>query len=317
MLNTPIAFIVFNRPRYTKQTFTSIRNARPKELFIIADGPRSSHPNDENLCAEVKKIVDNVDWPCTVHQNYSKINLGLKGRVSSGLDWVFEHVDRAIILEDDCLAHSDFYGFCEDLLTRYEKDERIWVITGDNHQKGHRRGDASYFFSKYSDCWGWATWKRAWEHYQSDISFWPQWKLSKDWKSKTTDGVENRYWTDIFDRVYSNQISSSWFYPWFASVWFHGGITAVSNVNLVSNIGIGPDATHTISEKEQEGLPIASLGEIIHPNKIEINVDADRCSFNHRFGGLQHRFPYNLKPIPRRIAGNIYRSIRSKLKAVF
>lgn len=317
MLNTPVAFIVFNRPRYTKQTFESIRNARPKELFLIADGPRTDHANDHQLCNEVKSILEKIDWPCNVHRNYSETNLGLKKRVSSGLDWVFSQVDRAIILEDDCLAHPDFYTFCDDLLNRYENNNKVWVITGDNHQQGHRRGDASYFFSKYSDCWGWATWKRAWQHYESDISFWPEWKKTKDWKLKTVDSIESRYWNDIFDRVYSNKISSSWFYPWFASVWYHSGLTAVSNVNLVSNIGIGPDATHTIADKEQEGLPVASLGVLTHPNLIEANLAADRCSFDHRFGGLQLRFPYNLRPLPRRIASGIYKKLRSFLKGIF
>ena len=139
MTNTAIAYIVFNRPRYTRQTFEAIRTARPKQLYIIADGPRGGFPDDERLCNEVRSIVEQVDWPCTVHKNYADKNLGLKKRVSTGLNWVFETEDRAIILEDDCLTHPDFFIFCDSLLNKYQNDDRVWVISGDNHQKGKQR----------------------------------------------------------------------------------------------------------------------------------------------------------------------------------
>ena len=314
MVHTPIAYIIFNRPRYTRQTFAAIRAAQPKELFLLADGPRATHPDDSALCAEVQEIVSNIDWPCVVHRNFSPINLGLKGRVSSGLDWVFSQVERAIILEDDCLPHPDFFNFCDELLERYAYDEKVWVITGDNHQQGKRRGEASYFFSHYSDCWGWATWRRAWGHYQGDIAFWPEWRASQQWQDMGLDSVETKFWTDIFSRVHSNSISSSWFYPWLGSIWHGGGITATANVNLVSNIGIGPDATHTIALAEQPGAPVSALGTLTHPPKVEINREADLCTFNHRHGGLRLRFPYTLLPLPRRWAGGLYRYVRAKLK---
>lgn len=314
MVDTPIAYIIFNRPRYTRQTFEAIRAAQPKELFLIADGPRSTHPEDAALCQEVREIVSQIDWPCLVHQNFAPANLGLKGRVSSGLNWVFSKVERAIILEDDCLPHPDFFSFCDDLLERYAYDERVWVITGDNHQMGKKRGDASYFFSHYSDCWGWATWGRAWKNFQGDIPFWPEWRESLSWQAMQLDQVETRFWLDIFSRVYFNQISSSWFYPWLACIWYGRGLTATANVNLVSNIGIGPDATHTVALTEQAGAITHPLGELLHPHRVEINRAADRCTFNYRHGGLQLRFPRNLIPLPRRWAGALYRKIRRALK---
>jgi len=314
MLTTPVAFIVFNRPRYTRETFAAIRAAKPEQLFVIADGPRPNHINDTALCDEVRQIVEQVDWPCQIHKNYSSVNLGLKKRVSSGLDWVFNKVDRAIILEDDCVTHPDFFEYCTSLLDKYEKDERVWVISGDNHQKGKKRGDASYYFSKYADCWGWATWRRAWQHYQGDIPFWPDWKLSETWQLLNPDKSERAYWEDIFSRVHSNAIYSSWFYPWLACVWFRGGITATSNVNLVSNIGIGPDATHTITLTEQPGAPIEALGEIKHPDQIRLDIVADRFAYNHRYEGLKRKFPRNLIPLPRRYAGSVYRYVKKLLR---
>ena len=237
MNSLSIAYIIFNRPRHTRETFEVIRAQRPSKLFIIADGPRAGHATDVERCRAVRQIVEHIDWPCEVHREYAEQNLGLKRRISSGLTWVFSLTEAAIVLEDDCLPHPDFFGYCQDLLERYKEDERIWVITGNNFQNGKRRGDASYYFSKFGHCWGWASWRRAWQHFDGDLSFWPEWKHSDDWRRKMPDPFEQRYWIDILDRVYQHKIDS-WAYPWLATLWYHGALTATPRVNLVTNIGI-------------------------------------------------------------------------------
>ena len=304
---TAIAYIVFNRPQHTEKTFAVLREQRPSQFFIIADGPRAGHPTDIEHCAAVREIVANVDWPCEVHRKYADTNLGLKKNVSSGLDWVFSQVERAIVLEDDCVAHPDFFRFCDELLECYAEDERVSVITGNNFQNGQRRGQASYYFSKYNHCWCWATWRRAWHYYQGDLLFWPEWSQSDDWREKTPDTVERRYWSKIFERVRAGQIDS-WAYPWSASVWYHGGLTATPNVNLVSNIGFGADSTHTASaDSPLSGMATRAIGEIRHPKTIEQDASADRYVFDYTMGGRALRFPHSLLRIPRRAAGIVYR----------
>ena len=288
MVNSPIAYIIFNRPRHTRETFAAIRTQRPSKLFIIADGPRPEYPSDFGCCHEVQSIVERIDWPCEVQRNYADTNLGLKRRVSSGLDWVFEQVDRAIVLEDDCLPHPDFFTFCDDLLDRYVDDERVWVVTGNNFQNGRKRGDSAYYFSKYNHCWGWATWRRAWRHYSGDLSFWAEWKNSSDWYRNTPDKIERQYWGNIFDKMSRGEIDT-WDYPWTASVWYHGGLTATPNVNLVTNIGFGPDATHTIKDDDQVGLPRYPLGELTHPKRVIQDIVADCYIFENYFGGRNIR----------------------------
>ena len=310
MFKTPIAYIIFNRPRHTLETFAAIRAQRPAKLFIIADGPRPSHPTDAERCREVRNIVEHIDWPCEVRRNYADQNLGLKRRVSSGLDWVFGEVERAIVLEDDCLPHPDFFTFCELLLDRYESDDRVWVITGNNHQGGRKRGNAAYYFSKYNHCWGWASWRRSWQHYYGDLPFWPEWKMSRGWLSKTPDLIERRYWNNIFDKVWREEIDS-WAYPWTGSVWYHGGLTATPNVNLVTNIGFGPDGTHTVASEDQDGLPSYPLGPLTHPTMVEQDRKADRYAFDHHFGGIHGRLLTRVRRLPRRIAGKLYRSVKS------
>lgn len=310
MSQTPIAYIVFNRPSHTEQTFEVLRQQRPSQLFIIADGPRGDHPTDAESCVAVRALVEQVDWPCEVHRNYAESNLGLKRRVSSGLDWVFGHVERAIVLEDDCVAHPDFFRFCDTLLERYADDERVAVVTGNNFQDGRQRGDASYYFSKYNHCWGWATWRRTWRQYQGDMPFWPEWRTSEAWMRQMPDKVERRYWQGIFERVRAGQIDS-WAYPWTGSVWYRGGLTATPNLNLVSNIGFGPDATHTASpDSPFAAMATGPLGAITHPEMIAQDRAADRFAFDYHFGGRWQRFPGSLLRLPRRAPGLLYQYLK-------
>lgn len=287
VFNTPIAYIIFNRPRHTRETFEIIRAQKPSQLLIIADGPRPGHPTDRERCEETRAIVENIDWPCEVQRNYAAENMGCKMRVSSGLDWVFEQVERAIVLEDDCLPNEDFFSFCDQLLERYVNDERVWVVTGNNFQQGKRRGDAAYYFSKYNHCWGWATWRRAWQHYRVDIPFWPAWRSTKDWQTKTLDNVERKIWGDILDRIKNNEIDT-WDYQWTACAWYYGGLTATPNVNLVTNIGFGPDATHTVSASDEVGHVALPLGMLTHPGAVKQDRTADKLILNQNFGGAHH-----------------------------
>jgi hypothetical protein len=287
VLKTPIAYIIFNRPRHTRETFEVIRAQRPSHLLIIADGPRAGHPTDTERCRETREIVENIDWPCQVQRNYAQQNMGCKARVSSGLDWVFEQVERAIVLEDDCLPNADFFGFCDALLDRYATDERVWVVTGNNFQRGKKRGDAAYYFSKYNHCWGWATWRRAWQHYRVDMPYWPEWKDTKDWREKTSDIIERKVWEGLLNRVKAGEIDT-WDYQWTACVWYYGGLTATPNVNLVTNIGFGPEATHTVTSSDEFGLEANPLGPLTHPGAVRQNFAADKFVFNQNFGGAAH-----------------------------
>lgn len=311
-LETPILLLVFNRPDVTAKVFEAVRNARPSRLYIAADGPRENKPGEAERCAEVRQLVTQVDWPCEVKTLFREKNLGCKQAVSGAIHWLFEQEENGIILEDDCLPNPDFFRFCETLLNQYADDERVSVITGNNFQRQQKRGDASYYFSKYNHCWGWASWRRAWQKYQGELIFWPDWRESAEWKKKIPDHVERRYWTKIFDDVHAGKIDS-WAYPWTASVWLQGGLTATPNVNLVSNIGFGPDSTHTSSvDSPLAKIGTHCLGEIQHPQSVAVHLEADRYTFDHAFEGRMKRLPYSWFLFPRRAAGKIYRMIKPR-----
>lgn len=310
--SAPVAFIAFNRPNVTEITFNIIRRNKIPKLFIILDGPRKDNPEDALLCDQVKAIVEKIDWPCEVLRNYSEVNLGCKNRPSSGISWVFQHVDRCIILEDDCVPHDDFFPFCTQLLEQYKNSSQITTITGNNFQSLNPNqkniNDSSYYYSKYNHVWGWATWKRAWNLYDGDLKFWPTWKHSSEWRLHTPDNIERRFWGRIFNAVYSGRINTAWDYPWTASVWNAGGLTITPMVNLVSNIGFGSTATHTkIFDTKYAHLPVQSIMPIRHPNKIVRDVEADKFIFENNFEGYKRRFPYVLYYFPVKALQKLFR----------
>jgi len=309
-IQSAVLFLVFNRPEATRRVFAAISQAKPPRLYVASDGPRASRYGEAILVEQVRAIAAAVDWPCQVRTLLREENLGCKIAISTGIDWFFENELQGIILEDDCLPNQDFFIFCETLLKYYADDERVWCITGNNFQNGKRRGPASYYFSRYNHVWGWATWRRAWHKSDMRISFWPDWKISASWKNYWDDSVEQRYWESIFDQMYQAKIDT-WDYSWTACVWFHGGLTATPNVNLVSNIGFGEDSTHTkLADSPYANLATVPLGERTHPIMVSRSAEADRYVFDNLFGGSASRFPYILIRFPRRLASFVLKRLR-------
>ncbi|MDJ0673959.1 MAG: glycosyltransferase family 2 protein [Calothrix sp. MO_167.B42] len=275
-LKTPVAFIIFKRPHTTQKVFQAIRQAKPPKLFVIADGPRAEYADEGEKCAATRAIIDTVDWDCEVIKNYSDINLGCAKRVSSGIDWVFSNVEEAIILEDDCVPHPTFFRFCEELLEKYRYDTRVASISGDNGLSGLNRTSYSYYFSRYNSCWGWATWKRAWKHYDLYMKIWPEIKSIGLLKQVFLDPIKVNYWTNIFQNIYDNPSTITWDYQWTFACLLQNCLGIVSNVNLISNIGFGIDSTNFTSNTRNPYLPTDSMEfPLNHPPMMIRDDDAD------------------------------------------
>ncbi|MBF2064478.1 MAG: glycosyltransferase family 2 protein [Calothrix sp. C42_A2020_038] len=294
--STPVALLIFNRPDKTNRVFEAIRQVKPQKLLIVADGSR--FPEEDEKCSKTREIVQKVDWECEVLTNFSDTNLGCKRRVSSGLNWVFSQVEEAIILEDDCLPTSSFFKFCETLLEYYRHNEQIMMISGANFQDGQIRNNYSYYFSKYAHIWGWASWRRAWQHYDVEIKTWPEYRQLNLISSICNDAYEQQYWTNIFDNVFDGLIET-WDYQWLYTCWLKKGLSIIPNYNLISNIGFGSDATHTFSSSPWSNLPTQDIWQIKHPRLISRNNIADDYTFAYHYGGndlkLRDSFLFKLK----------------------
>lgn len=265
--DTPILLIIFNRPDTTKRVLEAIRKARPKRLFIAADGPRVDRPDDAKRCDEARKIATAVDWPCQVETLFQDKNLGCKTAVSSGIDWFFSNVERGIILEDDCVPDHSFFDFCSAMLDRYKDDEKIMMVNGTN-VSGTWDIPYSYLFSKFGSIWGWATWKRAWSHYDVTMKSWADPKNQKAVEKR----LQNRnLWRDkkwSYDRYHAGK-KDSWDYQWEYAMLVNSGVSIVPRVNLIENIGFSADSTHT---KGSNGLGIKS--DALYP-PYEHGTDSD------------------------------------------
>ncbi len=268
MLQTPVAFFIFKRPDLTARVFAAIAAQKPARLLVVADGPHNEA--ERALCEQTRALIK-VDWPCAVETNYSDENRGCKMRVSSGLDWVFERVEEAIILEDDCLPHPDFFGFCEAMLARYRDDERVMHISGDCFVP---LSDASvdYGFSRYVHGWGWASWRRAWRHYDVTAARWPLER--EDILAACLDKKEARYWNTAFESVFRGRLDT-WDYQWALACWLNQGLAIVPRVNLISNIGFRGDGTHTKDGSGSANLPTGELSVENHPSVVRRDELAD------------------------------------------
>jgi hypothetical protein len=274
---TPIVFIIFKRRETAEKVFAAIRQAKPSKLFVIADGPRLEIPDEAEKCAATRSIIEHIDWKCEVIKKYSQTNLGCAKNISSGLDWVFSQVEEAIILEDDCIPHPTFFRFCQELLIKYRHDNRVASISGQNVQFDRRRTNYSYYFSRYSHCWGWATWRRGWQNFDFQMKLWSEVKEKNLLTDILDDKKAVKTWNYIFQSTLERKLDS-WAIRWMFACWLHNHLSIISNVNLISNIGFGEEGTNCESKISQyANMSIETmLFPLKHPEFMVRDVQADR-----------------------------------------
>lgn len=309
----PVALFIFNRPEHTQRVFDQIRAYKPSQLLVIADGPRNAV--ETMRCGEARAIIDQVDWECDVATNFSDVNLGCNRRLISGLDWVFDRCEEAIVLEDDCLPHASFFRYCNDLLSKYRDDSRVMFIGGTTLVPDHLRTPYSYYFSRHQHVWGWASWRRSWRHYDENLTLWP-FLRNTGWLQdmvESTDAIA--YWRIIFDSLCAG--GTTWDHGWTFACWTQNGLTITPNVNLISNIGFDELATHAqaVEKKHQRAvsdLPTSDMTfPLRHPPYMLRHREADVFEFNHVVShDLYHRLRRRISSsLSEQTRGQIYRCL--------
>lgn len=193
------------------------------------------------------------------------------------MNWVFDTVEEAIILEDDCVPHPTFFPYCEELLEYYRYDRRVMNISGQNVLLGHRRTNYSYSFSRFTLCWGWATWRRAWQHFDVDMKLWPPIRDNNFMPDILEDPYAVKVWARTSQMLYDG-ILTGWDFKWMFACWSQNGLCAIPCVNLVTNIGYGADATHTNNETSSfmdMGVEAMKF-PISHPPFVVRDLEADK-----------------------------------------
>lgn len=307
-LTTAVAFIVFNRLDCTMEVFEQIRTAKPAKLYIISDGPRADREGEDKLVADVRAYIDeHIDWECEVHRKYAEKNLGCKYNIYHGINWVFETEEQAMIIEDDCVPNQTYFRYCQELLDLYKNDENVWMISGINTCRKQRSKD-EYFFAKFSDIWGWATWRRAWTKVDMEMDSWEE--------CKKTGALKYAYdfWSyRCYLRVAKHQTvgkRGTWDVPWVYTIVKNHGLGIIPRENMVANIGCGrADATQAVVDVKDDfsygkeiRFPLQKKDVIEDPD-YDREVLRDKMGWKKEWHFIKYKFSRIIPKIKEKISG--------------
>jgi hypothetical protein len=292
LYKVPILILCYNRPELTKKVIEVLALIEPAKLYISSDGP--ANYSDKRWVAETRCLFENLTWKCKVSKLYRDENFGCRIAVKNGIDWFFENEPYGIILEDDCIPHMTAFPYFEELLIKYESNEKIMHINGVNYQRGKKHGSNSYYFSKIANINGWATWRRSWSLYDRAKEDFEEFS-NKNIIASVFDNIFHKsFWMGAFEyHFYGTDKSWSWSYLF--NIINYNGLAITPNVNLISNIGYGASSTHTKNNNswlanmktENIGIPLS------HPKKLAQCKTADKITNNNFFRAVW--YVYGLK----------------------
>ena len=263
-----VLLLIFNRADTIAEVMRVLQRVRPSRLYIAADGPRVARDDERRLCREARStVLDMINWPCELQTLFRDSNLGCAKAVAEGITWFFDHEEDGIILEDDCLPHHSFFEFCSQMLDQFKDDHEVMHISG-FRDVNEDTADASYFFSHYPRIWGWATWRRAWQHFSLQPLL-PTRELKEKIIRSCFYGHHNagNQWFKDFEKSYARL--SSWDYQWCLAIWLRQALSVNASTPLVKNIGFDERGTHTTDSQNASDLRALQLTSftlpVIHP----------------------------------------------------
>ncbi len=242
-----VLLTVFNRPDKIKAVMENLRQIKPNRLFVSADGPRPDHPQDIENCRLAREEATKVDWACDIKMRFLDGNMGCDPAVSSAIDWFFQNVEDGIILEDDCIVHPHFFQFCGELLMRYYDDQRIMQISSLSPYPMRQHPYDYHFSRKFRCSGGWATWRRAWNLYTSDMLRYGDEDALEIVKGYYPDHSKRlqQYRKLLEFKKGKASVFSHWDFQWNLTCAAQNGLSIVPENNLMMNIGFDGDSTHT------------------------------------------------------------------------
>jgi hypothetical protein len=272
MFDIPVLFLVFNRLDTTKQVFEMIRRCAPQKLYLASDGPRTNRVGEKEKVEEVREyVLKSIDWNCELKTLFREENLGCGKAPAQAITWFFDNEEMGIILEDDCLPSLSFFSYCKELLEYYKDNEKIYYISGYNPLT-YTKTPYSYYFSRVQFSWGWASWRRAWNHYSYDIRGYDDFVKNKTINKIFTRNADRYYWNYIFKIMVNHEIDDAWDYQWTYSIYTNDGVWISPAKNLITNIGFNTDGTHTIFDDPiLNNIQRFEIGALVHPDKIYVD----------------------------------------------
>lgn len=289
MYNTPILLITFNRPEHTRRVLTEILKQEPQSLYVCQDGAREGNENDRIKCQEVRDVINeltsaySVDHPdFTLYSLHLPHNYGCGPGPQAGITWFFENVVQGIIMEDDCLPHPDFFGYCEQLLNMYKDNPQVQFI---NSTLYHDRWkcEGSYGFSHYMVTGAWAGWRSTWQGFDLDLLNLNAWKFRRQVLRLTKNRAEANWWYFKVKEIQKDKSKKSyWDYQMQIHLFRNSALTIHPKVNLISNIGFDAEGTHTHYNDGRGDKSVFPILPLCDPTIMDVDCMSDEVCFAKR-----------------------------------
>lgn len=245
----PIALFVYNRANHTRLTVEALLKnpeSAASDLTVFADGPKASaSPAEISRVRDTRAYLETITGFKSVNLILRDQNRGLAPSIITGVTSMLEKSDRVIVLEDDLISSPFFLKYMNEGLHRYSSDDRIASIHG--YALPIPELPETYFL-KGADCWGWATWRRAWRHFESDGAL-----LLKQIKNR---GLGREFDLDgsyPYVRMLRDQVkgkNNSWAIRWQASAFLKNMVSLHPGRSLISNRGFDGTGAHCTASNQ-------------------------------------------------------------------
>ena len=249
MSKIPVLILAFNRADLVIEAMKAIKEYKPERLYLECDGPRINRKGEKEAVEATRKaMIDAVDWPCEIKTLFREENLGCAHAVNNAITWFFEQEEYGVIVEDDIVVSQDFFRLCEDLLPRYRNVDKIMEISARN-QSYRTDIDNTYVYAQCYHCWGWATWRRAWE--KMDMTMSATKRMTIPYLVKRLGCFRGIMMYRYFNSAYRHLATfNSWATRWYMSILDNDGYVIVPGVNLALNIGMDGGAHYEKDDKD-------------------------------------------------------------------
>lgn len=301
MKKIPVLVLAFNRADHVEKSMQAIAQYKPDKLYLECDGARPHKAGEKEAVEQTRKtMLDIVDWPCEVKTLFRDKNLGCANAVNDAITWFFKNEEYGCIIEDDIVVSQDFFRLCEDLLIRYRFEPKVMQISARN-TSSRTDMDNTYVYAECFHCWGWATWRRAWE--KMDMSMSAVERISLCYLMRHLGWFRGGMMYILFKKG-KKHIStfSSWATRWYLSILDNKGLVICPGVNLALNIGMDGGTHFDEYDKSRPSSRLTlgkvawplSYNESFVPDKKQKKFDSD-FYFENRVFGLRKKIRKLLK----------------------
>lgn len=258
-MKTPVLFETFARPMYARQVFEQLKKIKPTKLYFYSNKARNDRPDELKNNEEIRSWVKEIDWDCELHTFFRDEYVEIYPSLQGAIDWVFQHEEKAIILEDDCVPSLAFFEFVDKYIDVYQHNQEIAFITGDNYLKNLNYQNADHFITTTFFMFGWATWRDRWQstNFSYDID---KFLANQYLKNYFPDKLRTQFWSAYYLNIKEFLIRTHcWDYMF--------GINCITKKqygiapvqHLVQNVGlIGSHANGKKNKSNIECVPLDS-----------------------------------------------------------